>query len=84
MKTPVYEVKEFQIPNTTIIPLQDFKDSLFKRDILTIEEELNKPDRQTLDNIIFDALNLTQGERDAVYEAVISLVEARLKKAGSL
>lgn len=33
---------------------------------------------------MFDALGLTQGERDAVYEAVVRLVEARLKKAGSL
>jgi len=42
------------------------------------------PDRCALDNIIFDALGLTQGERDAVYEAVVKLVEARLKKAQSL
>jgi len=41
-------------------------------------------DRRTLDDIIFDALNLTQGERDAVYEGVIGLVEARLNKAKSL
>ena len=38
----------------------------------------------SLDGIIFDALNLTKGERDAVYEAVINLVEARLQKASSL
>ena len=38
----------------------------------------------SLDGIIFDALNLTQGERDAVYEAVVNLVEARLQKASSL
>lgn len=37
-----------------------------------------------MDSVIFDALNLTQTERDAVYEAVINLVEARLKKADSL
>ena len=41
-------------------------------------------DRRQLDNVIFDALNLTQGERDSVYEAVIHLVEARLQKAQSL
>lgn len=41
-------------------------------------------DRRTLDDIIFDALNLTQGEREAVYEGVIELVEARLNKANSL
>jgi hypothetical protein len=37
-----------------------------------------------LDQVIFDALRLTRHERDAVYEAVIDQVEARLKKAGSL
>jgi hypothetical protein len=34
--------------------------------------------------IVGDVPDLTQGERDAVYEAVINLVEARLKKAGSV
>jgi hypothetical protein len=37
-----------------------------------------------LDNIIFEILSLTQGERDAVYEAVTTLIEARLNKAGSV
>ncbi len=37
-----------------------------------------------LDAIIFDALNLTQGERDGVYEVVVNLVEARLRKAKSV
>jgi len=43
-----------------------------------------RSERKQLDNIIFDALNLTKGERDAVYEAVINLVESRLNKAGSV
>ena len=34
-----------------------------------------------LDAIIFDALNLTKDERDAVYEAVIQLITTRLEKA---
>ena len=37
-----------------------------------------------LDEIIFDALNLTQGERKDVYKAVVHLVETRLQKASSL
>ncbi len=37
-----------------------------------------------LDAIIFDALNLTQGERDGVYEAVTQLVTTRLQKAKSI
>ena len=48
--------------------------------------EMLKPsdDRRALDAIIFDALDLTQGERDGVYGAVIRLVESRLRKAKSL
>ena len=49
-----------------------------------VAKEYAMPDRRALDAIIFDALNLTQGERDSVYEAVIHLVEARLQKAQSL
>ena len=41
------------------------------------------PARIAIDNVIFDILELTQGERDGVYEAVINLVETRLKKARS-
>ena len=41
-------------------------------------------DRRALDAIIFDALDLTQGERDGVYEAVVNLVESRLRRARSL
>jgi len=37
-----------------------------------------------LDDAIYNVLDLTQGEQDAVYEAVINLVESRLKKAGSV
>lgn len=55
-----------------------------QRQILPIFDEIHHPDRRALDAIIFDALNLTPGERDGVYEAVIHLVEARLQKASSL
>lgn len=55
-----------------------------RRDILPLREEIQHPNRREIDSIIFDALNLTQDERDAVYEAVIELVEGRLQKAGSL
>ena len=40
--------------------------------------------RRELDNIIFDARGLTQGERDAVYEAVIDLVSKRLHRAQTI
>ena len=40
--------------------------------------------RRYIDNIIFDILELTQGERDGVYEAVTQLVTTRLQKAKSV
>ena len=44
----------------------------------------SKSEWSDLDTIIFDALGLTHGERDGVYEAVVNLVESRLRKARSL
>jgi len=34
-----------------------------------------------IDDIVFDALGLMPGEREAVYEAVVNLVQVRLEKA---
>jgi len=42
------------------------------------------PDRKALDDIIFDALGLSQAERDEVYYAVCELVQNRLNKAKSV
>jgi hypothetical protein len=42
------------------------------------------PDRYALDEVVFDVLGLTVGEREAVYEAVVNLVRARLEKARSV
>lgn len=50
----------------------------------SIMQELSQPDRRALDDIVFDVLGLTPGEREAVYEAVIELVRARLEKAQSV
>jgi hypothetical protein len=37
-----------------------------------------------LGKVVFDLLSLTAGEREAVYEAVVALVRARLEKAQSV
>jgi hypothetical protein len=42
------------------------------------------PDRRVLDNIVFDALGLTEKERDEVYWSVCELVKNRLEKARSV
>ncbi len=86
----VYEIANLYLPkpssfdSSTHEKLIGMFKSISKRTIEKIHDEVNKLDRRALDAIIFDALNLTQGERDGVYEAVIHLVEARLRKASSL
>jgi hypothetical protein len=42
------------------------------------------PDRQALNEFVFEVFGLTAGEREAVYEAVVNLVRARLEKARSV
>jgi hypothetical protein len=42
------------------------------------------PEWRALDEVVFDVLGLTAGEREAVYEAVVNLVRARLEKARSV
>ena len=49
------------------------------------EQEPNPlPDRKALDDIVFDALGLTEEERKEVYYAVAELVKNRLDKARSV
>ncbi|MCK5722304.1 MAG: hypothetical protein KAI84_07170, partial [Gammaproteobacteria bacterium] len=55
-----------------------------EKEVLPISQEIKRKNRLNLDNVIFDILSLTKGERDGVYEAVIKLVEVRLNKAESL
>ena len=80
LKIQTYEVSELLCldPNTFAFE---------NREIFTSAawEMLDPSDhRRALDAIIFDALALTQGERDGVYESVVNLVESRLRKARSL
>ena len=64
--------------------IHQYYEDIKTREILPIFDEIHQSDRLALDTIIFDALGLTQGERDGVYEAVVNLVESRLQKARSL
>jgi len=67
-----------------ISSLEKIIEILGKTTILPIKDEIKSKNRFIIDSILFDIINLTKGERDAVYEAVINLVESRLKKAGSV
>ena len=80
LKIETYETANIIVPNPSMVDEHEARQVLSPASML----ELNGEDRKQLDNIIFDALGLTQGERDGVYEAVVNLVEARLRKARSL
>ena len=80
LKIQTYEVLELLCLDPRTFALEDA--AIFTS---TDWEMLNpSDDRRAIDAIIFDTLGLTQGERDGVYEAVVNLVEARLRKARSL
>jgi hypothetical protein len=57
---------------------------LAERPLARVEQEVASGDRRSFDDCVFDVLGLTYSEREAVYEAVVNLVDARLKKAASL
>ncbi len=76
----VYEVASCFVVNPSLVK----KAPLFTRPIGSIADEIHQPDRRALDEVVFDVLGLTSGEREAVYEAVVSLVRARLEKAQSV
>jgi hypothetical protein len=87
LDTAVYEANQMPILDPRLLVLEDAKqveEQLASRDIKPVNEELETEEHRALDDMIFDVLGLTQGERDAVYEAVIHLVETRLRKSRSL
>ncbi|MDE0427668.1 MAG: Eco57I restriction-modification methylase domain-containing protein [Candidatus Poribacteria bacterium] len=80
LKIQTYEVSELLCLDPKIFAFEDA--AIFTSSSWEMLDPSD--DRRVLDTIIFDALGLTQGERDGVYEAVVNLVESRLRKARSL
>ena len=80
LKIQTYEVNDLLCLHPKYIQMDE--DQLFVSsswNVLTPSRE-----RIVLDTMIFDELNLTQGECDAVYEGVTNLVNSRLDKSKSL
>jgi len=90
LKNQVYEVEALPVSSPRMFApnqkaqLQDALTAVANRAIRPIFDEIRQPDRRALDEVVFDVLGLTAGEREAVYEAVVSLVRARLEKARNL
>ncbi len=93
LKTDPIEYRKLKI-----IPFNRSINKLLKREIKSVFTELGfdaqipvrkqepnpLPDRKELDDIIFDAIGLTEEERKEVYWATAELVQNRLKKAKSV
>lgn len=88
LKTEGIDIRTLYIFNSTdkkiVQGVQRARNSFSKRDIGSVAQESKENDRRELDEIFFDVLDLTKGEREAVYEAAIRLVESRLSKAASV
>ena len=80
MKIQTFEIESLGVVENRYLPTFD-EASLESADWDVLNPS---PARRKIDDAVFDALGLTQGERDAVYEGVTELVENRLRRARSV
>jgi hypothetical protein len=82
----VYELKQALLINPELLDEDTnfWSEKILKRPVLHVWKESELSDRRAFDEVFFDLLGLTQGEREGVYEALINLVKGRLEKAKSL
>ena len=80
LELAAYELTSLQVVNPNLLPSIDTE--IFESE----QWEVREPSEQRLkiDAEIFDALNLSSGERDAIYEETAKLVENRKLKAGTV
>ncbi len=84
VKTEGIDIVQLPFMNPNSLEWTEKHAAVFRASLLSEPFTPENKSTRNVDSLFFDALDLTQGERDAVYEAVINLVEARLKKAGSV
>jgi hypothetical protein len=90
LKTEGIDIRKFEVIRPEVMRsfgiecLEAAFEQMSKRPIQPLEIEIHQPDRRALDEVVFDVLGLTAGEREAVYEAVVNLVRARLERAQSV
>jgi hypothetical protein len=82
---PDYEY--VRLPDLALFDIDKLKQAyrtLCLRDIYDYRNEVMQPDKQHLDRIVFDALGLTESERQEIIRSFLSLVGLRISKASSL
>ena len=75
----IYELEGLLCVNPKLMSSEEIDLTVLKSENWDVLEP--SAERHYIDNIIFDILELTQGERDGVYEEVTQLVTTRLEKA---
>jgi methylase of polypeptide subunit release factors len=85
-----YEAGQLPLPDPARISdaqaaaLEAAFDALATRSVLPISEQVTLPDRHTLDETVFDLLQLCDVERRAIRTAAVDLAQARLARARSV
>ncbi len=78
MKIQTYEVADLLILSPDYLNFDAARQAIISADRLGLSRTTR---REALDGLVFDAIQLTAGERDAVYEAVPNMVQKRMDKA---
>ena len=81
----VLEIQTYETANLAIVRpklLRELDAKIFDSDKWDVL--IPSPERRLIDTAVFDALRLTQGEQDAVYEGVSELVGNRKRRANSV
>ena len=81
LEIEVYETNNLKIVNPSLVN-SHLDMSIFTSSDWDVSNP--SPERRQVDEVVFDALGLTQGEQDAVYEGVAELVGNRLRRARSV
>ncbi|GMV88988.1 MAG: hypothetical protein AMXMBFR81_19190 [Chthonomonas sp.] len=79
------DVAMFRVmPGDSLPPeLPELFSALARRPVRDPADEVKMPDRQRLDEAIFDALGLTDSERACVLQATVEMVEDRLRRGSN-
>ena len=80
LEIQTYEVANFNIVHPSLIP--DFDVTILDSQDWGVVEPSNA--RLKADEIVFEILGLTSGERDAVYEGLLGMISNRSRRAGSM
>ena len=80
LEIQTYEVANFNIVHPSLIP--DFDLTILDSPDWGVMEPSNA--RLKADQVVFDILGLTSGEREAVYEGLLGLITNRSRRAGSV